>query len=99
VEEAVLAVAGPVLGDEVRFSNNAWRFSVEDVRRQLDLRKLIVINDLVAQALSFAALQPDEISALKSGTRDPTQPALVMGPGTGLGVTFLLNEGGTLVGR
>ena len=80
VEEAVLAVAGPVLGDEVRFSNSAWRFSIEDVRRQLGLRKLIVINDLVAQALSFAALQPDEISSLKSGTRDPGQPSLVISP-------------------
>ena len=98
VEEAVLAVAGPVLGDEVRFSNSAWRFSIEDVRRRLGLRKLIVINDLVAQALSFAALQPNEISSLKSGTRDPGQPALVIGPGTGLGVAFLLNKAGTLVG-
>src|SRR5215471_15636544 len=98
VEEAVLAVAGPVLGDEVRFSNSAWRFSIEDVRRQLGLRKLIVINDLVAQALSFAALQPDEISSLKSGTRDPGQPSLVIGPGTGLGIAFLLNKAGTLIG-
>jgi len=98
VEEAVLAVAGPVLGDEVRFSNSAWRFSIEDVRRQLGLRKLIVINDLVAQALSFAALQPDEISSLKSGTRDPGQPSLVIGPGTGLGIAFLLNKTGTLIG-
>src|SRR5215510_13019307 len=98
MEEAVLAVAGPVLGDEVRFSNSAWRFSIEDVRRQLGLRKLIVINDLVAQALSFAALQPDEISSLKSGTRNPAQPSVVIGPGTGLGVAFLLNNAGTYVG-
>ena len=98
VEEAVLAVAGPVLGDEVRFSNSSWRFSIDDVRRRLGLRKLVVINDLVAQALSFAALRPDEISSVKSGTRDPAQPALVIGPGTGLGVAFLLNNAGTLVG-
>jgi glucokinase len=98
VEEAVLAVAGPVLGDEVAFSNSAWRFSIEDVRRRLGLRKLIVINDLVAQALSFAALQPDEIGSLKSGTRDLARPALVIGPGTGLGVAFLLNNAGTRVG-
>ncbi len=98
LEEAVLAVAGPVLRDEVRFSNSAWRFSIEDVRRRLSLRKLIVINDLVAQALSFAALQPDEIGWVKSGTRDPGQPALVIGPGTGLGVAFLLKNAGTLVG-
>jgi glucokinase len=98
VEEAVLAVAGLVLGDEVRFSNSAWRFSIQDVRRRLSLRKLIVINDLVAQALSFAALQPDEIGSVKSGTRDPEQPVLVIGPGTGLGVAFLFKNAGTLVG-
>src|SRR6185437_16564156 len=53
VEEAVLAVAGPVLGDEVRFTNSAWRFSIDDVRQRLGLRKLVVINDLVAQGLSI----------------------------------------------
>jgi glucokinase len=73
VEEAVLAVAGPVLGDEVRFSNSAWRFSIDDVRQRLGLRKLVVINDLVAQGLSFAVLRPDEIGAVKSGTRDPSR--------------------------
>jgi len=98
VEEAVLAVAGPVLADEVRFSNSAWRFSIDDVRRRLGLRKLVVINDLVAQALSFGVLRPDEIGSVKPGTRDPAQPALVIGPGTGLGVAFLLNNAGTLVG-
>jgi glucokinase len=97
-EEAVLAVAGPVIGDEVRFSNSPWRFSIERVRRRLGLRKLIVINDLVAQALSTAALQPDEICSLKSGTRDRSEPALVIGPGTGLGVAFLLNNAGRPVG-
>jgi glucokinase len=98
VEEAVLAVAGPVLADEVRFSNSAWRFSIADVRRRLGLRKLVVINDLVAQALSITALQPDEISSVKAGRRDPGQPSLVIGPGTGLRVAFLLNQTGTLIG-
>jgi len=96
VEEAVLGVAAPVLGDEVRFSNSAWQFSIEDVRRRLGLRRLVIINDLVAQALSVAALQPDEIAPVKAGTRDPTQPSLVIGPGTGLGVAFLLSNAGTL---
>ncbi|WP_198026394.1 glucokinase [Bradyrhizobium sp. ARR65] len=98
-EEAVLAVAGPVLGDEITFSNSAWRFSISDVRRRLGLRKLVVINDLVAQALCVAALPPDEIGSLKSGTRDPREAILVIGPGTGLGVAFLLNNAGTVVGR
>ncbi|WP_407178679.1 glucokinase [Bradyrhizobium sp. STM 3562] len=98
-DEAVLAVAGPVLGDEITFSNSAWHFSISDVRRRLGLRKLVVINDLVAQALCVAALPPDEIGSLKSGTRDPQEAVLVIGPGTGLGVAFLVNNAGTLVGR
>jgi glucokinase len=98
VEEAVLAVAGPVRGDEVTFSNSSWRFSINDVRKRLGLRRLVVINDLVAHAFSVAALAPDEIGSLKLGTRDPTRPALVIGPGTGLGVAFLLNNAGALVG-
>jgi glucokinase len=98
VEEAVLAVAGPVVGDEVAFTNSAWRFSIDDVRKRLGLRRLVVINDLLAHALSVPALSPDEIGSLKSGTRDARQPAVVIGPGTGLGIAFLLNNAGTLVG-
>lgn len=98
VEEAVLAVAAPVLGDEVTFTNSAWRFSIDDVRQRLGLGRLIVINDLVAQALSFAALPADEIGSLKSGMRDPGRPALVIGPGTGLGVAFLVKNAGTVSG-
>ena len=42
VEEAVLAVAGPVLGDEVAFSNSAWQFSIDGVRRRLGLRQAFI---------------------------------------------------------
>lgn len=98
VEEAVLAVAGPIVGDEVAFTNSPWRFSIDDVRKRLGLRRLAVINDLLAHALCVPALSPDEIGSLKSGTRDPGQPSVVIGPGTGLGIAFLLNNAGTIVG-
>ena len=97
-DEAVLAVAGPVVGDEVAFTNSAWRFSIQDVRKRLGLRRLVIINDLLAHALCVPALSAEEIGSLKSGTRDPGQPAVVMGPGTGLGVAFLLNNAGKVVG-
>jgi len=66
LEEAVLAVAGPVLGDEVAFSNSAWRFSIDDVRKRLGLRRLVVINDLIAHALSVAVLCLYEVGTLIS---------------------------------
>jgi glucokinase len=98
VEEAVLAVASPVLGDEVSFTNSPWRFSIEETRQRLGLRKLIVINDLLAQATSFASLRAEEIGSLKPGRRTPGRPTVVIGPGTGLGVAFLLGRRDTFVG-
>jgi glucokinase len=93
VQEAVLAVASPVLGDEVSFTNSPWRFSIEETRQRLGLRELIVINDLLAQATSFASLRADEVGPLKPGRRKAGRPIVVIGPGTGLGVAFLSEAG------
>lgn len=98
VDEAVLAVAAPVLSDQVTFTNSPWRFSVKDAQRRLGLKRLIVINDLVAQAWSFPALRAEEIGVLKPGMRSPERPLVVIAPGTGLGVAFLLTHGATTMG-
>lgn len=93
VDEAVFAVATPVLGDVVAFTNSSWRFTVSEARERLGLRKLSVINDFVAQACAVQRLQAADFRQLKPGTAVPGRPRVVMGPGTGLGVAFLLWEG------
>jgi len=88
----VLAVAGHVLGDKVTFTNSAWRFSIDDVRQRLGLRRLVVINDLVAQALSIAcpARRRDRHAKNREcGIQD--SPVLVIVPGT----MFLIDGGNT----
>jgi len=52
---------------------------------------LLLINDFTAMALGMTRLQPDEYQLVCEGEADPARPAVVIGPGTGLGV-------GTLIG-
>jgi glucokinase len=93
-DEAVFAVATPVRGDRIAFTNNNWHFSIREAEAALALRRLTVINDFVAQAASIPALSGGDLRLLKPGEPHPGQPSLVIGPGTGLGVAFIQPEPG-----
>src|SRR5262249_45705155 len=43
-KRAALAVAAPILGDEVQMINLDWRFSQASLRKELHLSELIVVN-------------------------------------------------------
>lgn len=93
---ACVAVAGPVLGDDVALTNVAWRFSVEAVRARLRLKRLLVVNDFLALAMAVPGLTSADLLPL-GGTTDAlggdglsTHPKAVIGPGTGLGVAVLV---------
>ncbi|MDD1014207.1 glucokinase [Pseudomonas rubra] len=88
-----LAVAGPVDGDEFRFTNNHWRLSRQAFCQTLQIERLLLINDFTAMALGMTRLQADEYRTVCPGTPDASRPAVVIGPGTGLGVGTLLSLG------
>ena len=88
-----LSVAGPVDGDAFRFTNNHWRLSRAAFCQALLIDHLLLINDFSAMALGMTRLQPEDVRQVCPGIADPTRPAVVIGPGTGLGVGTLLNLG------
>ncbi|UVJ44943.1 glucokinase [Pseudomonas sp. LS1212] len=88
-----LAVAGPVDGDEFRFTNNHWRLSRKVFCEALQVDELLLINDFSAMALGMTRLEEGEYRTVCPGMADPLRPAVVIGPGTGLGVGTLLNLG------
>jgi glucokinase len=88
-----LAVAGPVDGDEFRFTNNHWRLSRTAFCKTLQVERLLLINDFTAMALGMTRLREGEFREVCPGQADPLRPALVIGPGTGLGVGSLLRVG------
>jgi glucokinase len=87
VTTACFAVAAPVGHDSVTFTNNPWSFSVESLRKALNLDSLYLINDFEAVAWCLSALKKGDTEELTSdATFNPLKPLAVLGPGTGLGV-------------
>lgn len=93
IHAACLAVAGPVDGDEFEFTNSDWRLSRKAFCKHLQIDQLLLINDFTAMALGMTRLQDGEYQQVCEGDADPSRPAVVIGPGTGLGVGTLIGQG------
>jgi glucokinase len=93
-EEAVLAVASPVLADQVILTNHAWAFSIEAVRQRIGLKRLRVINDFAANALALPHLGAADQIQIGSGLPVTAAPIGLIGPGSGLGVSALISTPG-----
>jgi glucokinase len=91
VQSACLAVAAtPGSGNRVKMTNNHWCFDSEELQRRFGWDKLKVINDYTAMALGIPQLATDQMIHVCGGPGDSRRPRLVMGPGTGLGVSALV---------
>ena len=81
-----LAIACPVSGDTVRFTNRDWAFSVSALEHKLMIAGLSVVNDFTAIALALPHLRDDQMMNIGDGSLRSDAPKVVLGPGTGLGV-------------
>ena len=90
---ASLAVACPVLGDDIRLTNRAWAFSQNELKARLGLEHMLVINDFGAAALAVLDIG-DEDRVCLHGSQDQQRkgPITVIGPGTGLGIALLIGD-------
>ncbi|MGH6906903.1 MAG: glucokinase, partial [Aestuariivirga sp.] len=93
---AALAVAGPVQGETVALTNRSWRFTRESLRKAAAAKRLLLLNDYEALALSLPHLADADL--VQIGGEAPSMPGvkIVLGPGTGLGMAALvpLPQGG-----
>lgn len=90
IEAASVAVACPVNQDWVRFTNNPWSFSRQQLQAELSLKSLRVLNDFSAMALGMLACDSAEFVSVCDGQAQAQSPVLVIGPGTGLGFSALI---------
>lgn len=92
---AALAIAGPVTGETVRLTNNSWVIQTGSLDKQLDLDRVVVLNDFAAVAHAVARVPEDQFLHL-AGPDQPlpqTGTVSVIGPGTGLGVAHFRRVG------
>ncbi|MBZ9762696.1 glucokinase [Mesorhizobium sp. CA8] len=87
---AVLAVAGPVDGDEIPLTNCPWVVKPRQMLANLGLGEVVVLNDFEAQALAVVALGEEHMEKIGGGAPEPHASRVVLGPGTGLGVAGLI---------
>ena len=92
--EAVLAIAAPIRGDEIRMTNINWTISVAGLGRRLSLNRVTPLNDFAAQAHALPVLGPEDLVRVGGGTAVADAPKVVVGPGTGLGAAGLVHIGG-----
>ena len=87
---AALAVAAPVLGDELEMLNSGWRFSRTGLAASLGVGELLIVNDFAAVARGLPALAASDYTQIGGGQSVPGYPLVVLGPGSGLGVASVV---------
>ncbi|WP_421989422.1 glucokinase [Roseococcus sp.] len=95
-QEAILAVAAPVLDGRARLTNAPWELDSAVLAGQLGLGRVRLVNDLEAMAWSLPALAADETESWAEGSPVAGTPMAVIAPGTGLGVAGFLPRLGAL---
>lgn len=88
---AVLAVAGPIDGDEVDLTNCDWVVRPLEMQKSLGLEDIVLLNDFEAQALAVVALGEEHMVKIGAGEAEADASRVVLGPGTGLGVAGLIH--------
>lgn len=97
ISAACFGVAGPVLDDQAEITNVGWRVDGREVAIEFGLGQVRLLNDLVAIAHSVAVLEPHELHTLQEGVPNLSGNAALIAAGTGLGQSFLFNDGRRLV--
>ncbi|MGP0090684.1 MAG: ROK family protein [Xanthobacteraceae bacterium] len=87
---AVLAVAGPILGDEVALTHRAWRFRLSELKAKFGFARAEVLNDFEALAWALTGIRPCDTRPIGPGTQATPAVKAAVGPGTGLGVAGLV---------
>lgn len=94
---AVLAVAGPVEGDEIDLTNSDWVVRPKTLNARFGIADIVVLNDFEAQALATVALDPAQMVRIGGGAAEAAASRVVLGPGTGLGVAGMVHSRGVWI--
>lgn len=87
---AILAIAGPIRGDDVPLTNCDWVVRPKVMISDLGFEDVVLVNDFEAQALAVTSLSDEYRERIGPVLDDMIASRVVLGPGTGLGVAGLL---------
>lgn len=87
---ACFGFPGPVLNNSVRLTNLPWEVDAVELSAQTGVPRILLLNDLAANAYGIETLRPDELATLNVGEPIAQGNIAVVAPGTGLGQAGLV---------
>ena len=90
---ASFGVAGPVKEQRSQITNLPWVISAESISSSFGIPKVYLLNDLRSIATAVPHLQADDLVTLNRGVPAQQGSIVVIAPGTGLGIGFLVWTG------
>jgi glucokinase len=93
IDRACFGIAGPVEAGEVTTTNLPWIIKARNLKEELNLKSVLLLNDLEVQASAVPFLQSNDLRVLNRGDAAKSAPLAVVAPGTGLGEAFLTWDG------
>jgi glucokinase len=89
-ERACLAVAGPVDDGVAKITNLTWSVDERQLAAATGISSVRLVNDFEAAASGVPLVGSEHLIPQGGGPREPEGPVVVVGPGTGLGMAFLM---------
>lgn len=93
-QDGALAVAGPVGGEVIYFTNSSWMIRHALIPEKLKLKRFTLVNDFGAVGHAVAQMDADMFSPICGPDEAFSENGIitVVGPGTGLGVAHIMRK-------
>ena len=86
----VIAAAGPNKQHSINLTNRDLLIDASELKTKLNLKECLLLNDWEAVAQSLSEINQEYFLPVKSGAPS-NENTILIGPGTGLGVTLIIN--------
>ena len=86
----VIAAAGPNNQNSINLTNRDLLIDASELKAKLNLKECLLLNDWEAVAQSLSEINQESFLSIKNGA-PLNENTILIGPGTGLGVTLIIN--------
>jgi glucokinase len=96
IRGAVFGVAGKVDFGISKMTNLNWTLSEDEIRKNLKVERVHLINDLEATGYGLSSLSKNQLIYIQEGEVHDNGIESIIAPGTGLGESFVLSQNGVI---
>ena len=90
INTLIMSVAGPKIDNSIAMTNKNFSFNQDNLKEKFKLKECYLLNDWESIAHSYSYIK-ESIKIIQSG-KTYNNNLLFLGPGTGLGAAFSINE-------